>query len=293
MATLESLRSSIESVDQMLSVVKTMKALAAVNIRQFEGAVESLAEYNETIAQGLQVLLQDQPPVELTEPLAGQRLGIIVFGSEQGLAGQFNERVAAYTIERTQNFDDDWNHRQVMVVGERVTGHLVDGGLHVTQGLDAPNSLDGIRQVGRNILLRIDSWRQERDVERIILFYNTPTSSASYQPRSRWLLPVNPRWLRSLQNNRWESRARPIYTIPREQLFSQLIRQYFFVTLYRALAESLASENASRLASMQAAERNIEDRLGELEGQYQHQRKRAITEEILDIASGFEALTNE
>jgi F-type H+-transporting ATPase subunit gamma len=74
------------------------------------------------------------------------------------------------------------------------------------------------------------------------------------------------------------------------RLFSSLIQQYLFVSLYRAFAESLASENAGRLASMQAAERNIEDLLEELNSQFQQQRQSSITEELLDIVAGFEAL---
>jgi F-type H+-transporting ATPase subunit gamma len=75
-----------------------------------------------------------------------------------------------------------------------------------------------------------------------------------------------------------------------DALFSSLIREYLFISLFRAFAESLASENASRLASMQGAERNIEEMLHELNADFQKQRQMAITEELLDIVSGFEAL---
>jgi F-type H+-transporting ATPase subunit gamma len=74
------------------------------------------------------------------------------------------------------------------------------------------------------------------------------------------------------------------------RLFSWLIREYLFVSLYRAFAESLASENASRLASMQVAERNIENRLDELSAQYHQQRQSAIDAELFDLVAGFEAL---
>ncbi len=75
-----------------------------------------------------------------------------------------------------------------------------------------------------------------------------------------------------------------------ENLFRALIREYLFVSIYRAFANSLASENASRLAAMQSAEKNIEERLEELFMQFHRQRQMVITEEILDIVSGFEAL---
>jgi F-type H+-transporting ATPase subunit gamma len=76
-------------------------------------------------------------------------------------------------------------------------------------------------------------------------------------------------------------------------LFSMLIRQYLFVSLFRALAESLASENASRLAAMQGAEKNIEERLAALTLDFYQKRQMSITEELLDIVSGFEALEQD
>ena len=77
-----------------------------------------------------------------------------------------------------------------------------------------------------------------------------------------------------------------------EKLAAALFRQYFFVSLYNACAESLKSENISRLAAMQMAEKNIAERLSELNREFNHQRQTTITEELLDIVSGFEALTN-
>jgi F-type H+-transporting ATPase subunit gamma len=75
-----------------------------------------------------------------------------------------------------------------------------------------------------------------------------------------------------------------------ETLFSALIREYLFVSLYRATIESLASENAARLSSMQAAAKNIEERLAVRNAGYCQQRQNVVIGELLDIVSGFEAL---
>ncbi len=77
---------------------------------------------------------------------------------------------------------------------------------------------------------------------------------------------------------------------PAESL-SALIREYLFVSIFRACAESLASENASRLAAMQRAEKNIEDLLGDLHGTFHRLRQSSIDEELFDVVSGFEALS--
>jgi F-type H+-transporting ATPase subunit gamma len=75
-----------------------------------------------------------------------------------------------------------------------------------------------------------------------------------------------------------------------ESLFSVFVRQYLFASLYQATVDSLTSENASRFASMQAAEKNIQERLAELHARYRSSRQNSITAELLDIVSGFEAL---
>ena len=69
-----------------------------------------------------------------------------------------------------------------------------------------------------------------------------------------------------------------------------LIREYLFVSLFRACAESLASENASRLAAMQRADKNIDELLEELNGTFHRLRQSSIDEELFDVIAGFEAL---
>ena len=72
-----------------------------------------------------------------------------------------------------------------------------------------------------------------------------------------------------------------------------LIREYLFVSLFRACAESLASENASRLAAMQRADKNIDDLLERLTGTFHRVRQSGIDEELFDVVAGFEALSAE
>jgi F-type H+-transporting ATPase subunit gamma len=76
-------------------------------------------------------------------------------------------------------------------------------------------------------------------------------------------------------------------------MFAHLLRQYLFVSFFRAFAQSLAAENAARLISMQAAEKNILDLKEELLALFREQRQATITNELLDIVSGFEALSEE
>ncbi len=76
-------------------------------------------------------------------------------------------------------------------------------------------------------------------------------------------------------------------------LYSRLLRQHLFVSLFRACAHSLAGENASRIASMQAAERSIAERLEEFREEWRRTRQTLITEELLDVITGFEMLRED
>jgi F-type H+-transporting ATPase subunit gamma len=78
----------------------------------------------------------------------------------------------------------------------------------------------------------------------------------------------------------------------RETLLGRLVQQYLFVLVFRACAESQASEHASRLAAMQAAQRNLDERLDDVNMTYRRARQDAITAELLDVVAGFEASTH-
>ena len=298
MQTLDVLERRIHSAEDLQSIVKTMKALAAVSIRQCERAVMSLAEYNRATVLGLQAVIgtQTDGAVPGTFGLArGGRTGAIIFGSDQGMCGQFNEQIAGYSLARLSKLAAGPDEIEALAAGTRAASYLIDGGFPGARLMPAPGTVQSITRMVREVLLVIDDWRMNAEVTRVFLFYNRRASGALYQPHMERLVPVNVRRA-SRKDNRpdedaWPTRSVPLFTMPREQLLSALIRQHIFVSLFRAFAESMASENASRLAAMQAAENNIRDRLAELNAQYHTQRQSLITSEILDIISGFEALT--
>ena len=126
----------------------------------------------------------------------------------------------------------------------------------------------------------------------IIMFHNVPDSPHGYSPRTTRLSPVDPHWLAEIASGEWQSRSLPMYTMPFDELLSSLVRGHILATIYRGIAHSVAAENASRLQAMQAAESNIGDLLRDLSMQYQLERQNTITAEVLDIVSGFEALTD-
>jgi F-type H+-transporting ATPase subunit gamma len=289
--TSEALKRRIQSAQDLLGVVKTMKALAAVSIRQYQKAVESLSDYNRTVEMGLQIALRERRGGgAASDQVKVNRIGAIVFGSDQGLCGQLNNVIAAHATEEMGRIGVKKENRIVIAVGMRAADIMADTGQKILEVLTTPSSTSGITSMVQDITVLLENWRFKRQIEHMYLFFNRYVSGATYRPMTVRLLPVDRKWLKDLEMKKWPSKTLPMFTMDWEALFRSLIREYLFVSLYRAFAESLASENASRLAAMQSAEKNIEERLEELFLQYHRQRQMTITEELLDIVAGFEAL---
>jgi F-type H+-transporting ATPase subunit gamma len=271
-----------------------MKAMAAVSIRQYERAVESLAEYNRTIEMGLQILMGNRPAlVDMIKPEPAKRIGLVVFGSDQGMCGQLNDQIVYHAGEAIENFGVAKEDRFILAVGLRVAVRLEDAGNAIAETLSVPASTSGITPMVQETVMILEDWQSRENVNYIVLCYSQHLSSSVYRPYTQQILPLDIEWLRGLANKEWPARGLPAYTAEWDRLFASLVRQYLFVSIYRAFAESLASENASRLASMQGAQRNIEERLTELTTQFNQQRQMSVTEELLDIVSGFTALTTK
>ncbi|MEL6137547.1 MAG: F0F1 ATP synthase subunit gamma [Cyanobacteria bacterium J06628_6] len=297
MTQLDRLQRNIKTAEDLQSIVKTMKSLAAVSIHQYENAVASLTEHSRALALGLQILMLHSPEALAAQrPSPPQRLGIVVFGSDQGMCGRFNQQLIEFVEQRLawlrqlHSKNPKVPPPTLLVVGSRIAEGLMAAGHAVEQRLPTPSSIAGITPLIRTVVLQLERWRRHGQVDHIWVFHNRPIGGTRSSPNLLQLFPFSYLYLQQLQQQPWPSRCRPQIMLEPERLFSAVFQQHFFVGLYRACAESLASENASRLASMQVAEKNIEARLNELSTAFQQQRQETITEELLDIVSGFEAL---
>ncbi len=288
--TLESLRRKINGATDLESVVRTMKVLAASNILQYEKAVISLAEYYRTIEMGMFVCLQKRGELTITEkPVRKQpgNIGAIVFGSDQGLVGQFNEVLAEFAENTFDNFP---GKKLIWAVGERIQGLLEDDGFTLSGLFTVPNSVNTITPLIGQILLESENRREFGEFSQLYIFHNKPKPGALYEPFVQRLLPLDEKWSNSVNHLIWPTNNIPETICGLEPTLHGLIRQYLFISLFRACAESLASENASRLAAMQRAEKNIDELLEDLNRSFHRLRQSTIDEELFDVISGSEAL---
>ncbi len=170
---------------------------------------------------------------------------------------------------------------------------LVDMGRPPAATFSVPSSVSGITPLIGQILVEIEKRRAGEGMPQVLLFHNQPRTGVICEPVARRLLPLDEKWRHELSQVRW-----PTFNLPEPvnspvPTLLALIREYLFVSLFKACAESLASENASRLAAMQRAEKNISEILETLGRNYHRLRQNAIDEELFDVISGFEALIHD
>jgi len=287
MASLDTLKHSIDTVQDIQSIVRTMKALAAVSIYPYERAIESMHNYSRTVELGLQVVLADRLPETEARQKTQTDVGVVVFGSDRGLCGRFNEDITDFTLTSLANDNIAVDKRHVLAVGARAEARLREAGQTLHESFFVPGSVAGITATVEAILQQIETWQQQHAVGKVLLFYNRQLGSTGRRPEATQLLPLEFSRFQGSNAPAWPSRSLPSYSMERTGLFAALVRQYLFVWVFRACAYSLASENAGRLAAMQAAERNISERLLELSNTYSQERQEMITSELLEVVSGF------
>ncbi|WP_298715993.1 F0F1 ATP synthase subunit gamma [uncultured Oceanisphaera sp.] len=292
--TTTSLVRQIDSATELQSVVRTMKALAASRIGQYEQAVGALADYADSIELGLSVCMrhaasEHRITADSATSMAGVT-GALVFGSDQGLVGQFNDVVADHAGETLADLSTP---PMIWAVGERVQARLADRGLQLTGSFTVPHSVSGITALVANMLIASEARISAGDIGGLYLFYNRSRPGGGYGPVSQRLLPLDGHWRRQLVERDWPTTRLPEVIGTSTATLQALIREYLFVSLFRACAESLACENASRLAAMQRADNNIDQLLAEFSVTFHRVRQAEIDEELFDVIAGFEALARE
>ncbi len=306
--TLDGLRRKIAGAGDLESVVRSMKALAAASIGQYEKSVLALADYYRTVELGLAVCLSrgDRASqvasgewrvvslIDLTaqfprlSPLGPRPSIAIVFGSDQGLVGQFNDVLADFVVKELNVLP---GKKKIWAVGERVHARLTDAGLPPVGLFAVPTSVNAITPLVGQILVASAAHHDVGEVTPLYLFHNCPRAGASYEPVSQRLLPLDAEWAQRLAHLPWPTKSLPEVVGGQEQTLQALVREYLFVSLYKACAESLASENASRLAAMQRAEKNIDDLVGTLNQTFRRLRQTSIDEELFEVLAGYESLS--
>ena len=274
----------IQTIEGLRDIIHSMRSLAATYLGRAEERLEGVRAYAETIGRAIRDCLHGReialPPSE------GKHTAILAFFSEQGLCGRFNEVMAEAAVKAARAVEAP----HFIVVGRRGPGLLRRNTLRVLAELPSTTSPDGIDPVMREIARTVLQLYDRDTFAQLHLLYARYLSPGRIEPRFERVLPLDLSQWRDATQTRTPP---PRLALKRLPLLEELVNEYTFISLYRAFTESLAGENGMRLQSMEAAKSNIDDTLADLQLQARVQRQNAITEELLDVVSGAEALSGQ
>jgi F-type H+-transporting ATPase subunit gamma len=219
-----------------------------------------------------------------TKPVA---IGAIVFGSDQGLVGRFNEEIAEYAVKTINTLQGS---PQVWAVGERVHARLIDAGIKPLRVFAVPNSIMAINPLVGQIQIESEAQRAKGRYSDLFIFHNRPLAGNIFEPTKQRLLPLDQAWQEKASKVPWPTGTLPEVLGNGTSTLRALIREHLYISLFKACAESLASENASRLAAMERADKNINSLQETLQVTFHRLRQEGIDEELFDVIAGFQAL---
>lgn len=290
--TLEFLNRQHATLTSIRGIVHTMKTLSAINASPYEQAAQAIAEYRHTLEQGFAAFAYRTGPLQSETTQISQQL-LVVFGSDHGLCGGYNELLAEQVHQYALGLERKREHQPLtlLCVGAQMSDALQALGLIPEAVLLPPASADGIGRLATELVTRIEAFSQTKDLYRstanstaVGLAFTQRAEHHLRDPHIQALLPLDPSLL--ARPKRWDSRSLPDYNLPPDTLLSALLRNYLFASIFGAAAEAMVTENAARLALMQQAEQSVDERLEEVKGELNYVRQTDITNELMDVIIG-------
>jgi len=290
--TTATLQHKIKSAQDLQSVVSAMKAIATISIGQYQDSVKAQNDCYEAVRLGLMTCLrQTDPALRNDSPATAHRaVAAVVFGSDQGLVGQFNESLADYV---KQQLADLPGAKLVWAVGERMQARLQENDLKLQGSFALPNAISAVTPLVTAILSMLQTKYDAGLLSEVYLYHNRPSDNGIFEQTVLRLLPLDECWRDNILSQPWPGTRLPEVLGDAGSTLLEFVHEYLFVALYRACTESLASENASRLAAMHRAEKNIGELLDDMHQQFHQLRQSSIDEELFDQVTGAEALKED
>ncbi len=279
MTRLAEIEGHIASMSELRDIVGAMRSLSGMRMQEAQRTLPGIRRYTEAVAAGIAdtLLLMGEPE---PPPRAAQaRRGLVLCTAEHGFVGGFNERLIEAGQSALGSADS------LFVLGNRGAALAFERGSPAswthpmaTRCAAAPEtahrlSAELYRRIARGEIARVE----------VIFARFRPSAAASIE--RRLLLPLD---LVSLEVK--QPRLPPLHNIGPVALHEQLLAEYVFALLTEAAVESIASENAARLAAMESAHDNVSKKLEQLWQDARQARQSEITTELLELVSGAQAL---
>jgi F-type H+-transporting ATPase subunit gamma len=292
MASLKEVRNRIVSVSSTQQITKAMKMVSAAKLRRAQDAITQMRPYANKLREILQNLSASLESTEsgFTKPREVKNVLLVVITSNRGLAGAFNANVIkrANILAKT-----DYKNKQVSIIGIGKKGNdFFKKSEYYIKGTDLPRNLnelfdnlkfDRVSEVAEKIM---DVYLNGQ-FDKVELVYNQFKNAAVQQTIVEQFLPVEPP---KKDANAKTAMHDYIFEPNREEILTDLIPLSLKTQFYKALLDSHASEHGARMTAMHKATDNAGALIKELKLTYNKARQAAITNEILEIVGGAEAL---
>ncbi len=292
--TIVELSRKITDANDLHSVVRTLKTLSASRLIQHERAESVLEDFNHFVRLALKTYLDSlslSPSArEIPQSSATNHPLVLAFGSGQGLVGKFDEMMLSFLKEYLSDLPPD---PQIWTVGERLAEALDAHQIQPARIFPVPSSIKGLDPLVEEILAGLQHEQLKGQATEFHLLYNNHTTGAQYTPEAEKLLPLDSAWIEEIHKEAWPTNLPPEVIDTSPDALKAVLDLHLYIAIFRICVESFASENASRLATMQRAERNISDLLQSLGYRLNSVRQKSIDAELFDVISGYEALTKK
>jgi F-type H+-transporting ATPase subunit gamma len=270
----------IASLNELAEVVTAIRAIAASQMQQALRSIETIRNYSKLIGEALSDAALFLPGNMLPAATAGST-AIIVFGAEHGFCGGINQATLR-TLQR--EFAETRDNPVLIVVGSRAARLCRERRLDLDLALPMSTHYAGVTATARRVSTEVYRIIGERRVARVEVIYVSSEGQFLKIERQQ-LLPVD-----ISTGKTPSSRLEPLINLRPRQLIDTIISEYLFAALENAAMQSFFSENLSRFRTMEAAHQNIRKKSAELAMAARHIRQEAVTNEILELISGTEAL---
>lgn len=282
MARAQDIAAQINSLKELLEIVAALRAMAAVQMQQSQRSLDAIRNYSDIIRRAL-AEAATLVPGDGTGAAAATAAspGLVVFCSEHGFCGAFNEPLISAAAEASKSEPN----LHLIFVGTRGAQRAAERGLPPALILPMATHSGGVTATARQVaaeLYRMFIAQTLTSVE--VVFTREAVAQHANLLRLK-LLPLDAPAVKENQTG-----LPPIVNMQPRQLLDELAEEYMFAILESAAMESFASENAARFRTMEAAHENISNKATELNRTMRRMRQEAVTTEVLDLIGGFEAI---
>jgi F-type H+-transporting ATPase subunit gamma len=279
---LSEIQAHIGSLGELRNIVGAMRALAGMRVQEAQQALPGIRRYTEAIAVAVADTLHLLPQPAEPRHQSGQRQALILCAAEHGFVGGFNERLVMQATAELGS--DDF----LFVLGSRGAALAFERGRKARWTAPMATRCAAVPETIQRLTRTLYSSIARGDVGRVDVMFARYHAGTAAAVERRTILPLDLKTLRARQ-----SRLPPLHNLPPVALHERLLAEYVFALLAEAAAESIASENAARFAAMASAHDNVSKKLDDLRRDAQQARQADVTNELLELVAGAEALAGE